>query len=143
MNEQTIQLLNECSSGCEMGAESITQISRFIRDNDFKKLVSRYIEKHAALGRTAASKLAENGKPPKSPGILATAFSKITTEMKLTFNDDNTQIAKVLIDGCTMGIKSLGEYVNSLKEADDDAVDLAKSIIKTEESMMKDLQDYL
>lgn len=143
MNEQTIKLLNECSSGCEMGADSMKQICRFIKDNEFKKMVDGYINKHEQLCKKAASLLSDSGNDAKDPGMIATAFARITTEMKLTLNDDNTQIAKLLMDGCTMGIKSLGECINSLKEADSSAISLAKSIVKTEEDMMKALQKYL
>lgn len=143
MNEQTIKLLNECSSGCEMGADSMKQISRFIKDKDFKKMTDSYITKHEQLYKKAASLLADSGNNAKDPGVIATAFARITTEMKLSLNDDNTQIAKLLMDGCTMGIKSLGECINSSKDADSSAISLAKSIVKTEEDMMKDVQKYL
>ena len=63
--------------------------------------------------------------------------------MKLTFNDDNTQISKLLIDGCSMGIKTLGERRNTLDHADKKALDLADRIIKTEEELIKDLRQYL
>ena len=63
--------------------------------------------------------------------------------MKLAFNDDNTQISKLLIDGCSMGIKTLGERRNTLNRADKKALDLADRIIETEEEFIKELQKYL
>lgn len=143
MDEQTRKLLEECSSGCEMGADSMRQISGYIKDKELKQLAEKYIGKHEELKKKAGELLHKEGCSPKEPGTIASAFSWITTEMKLTFKDDNTQIAKILIDGCTMGIKTLGERVNSLSQADSSAVSLAHSIIRMEEDLMKDLQKYL
>ena len=74
---------------------------------------------------------------------MASTFSWFTTEMKLTFNSDNTQVAKLLIDGCAMGIKTLGEKAHQYDKADKKAADLAQKIIGTEEELMKKLKDYL
>ena len=74
---------------------------------------------------------------------MASAMSWFTTEIKLAFNSDNLQIARLLIDGCTMGIKTLGEKVNQYDKADKKASDLADMIIRTEESLLKELKDFL
>ena len=60
-----------------------------------------------------------------------------------TLNSDNTQIAKLLIDGCAMGIKTLGEKVHQYNQADKKAVSLTDRIIRTEEDLMKKLKDFL
>lgn len=143
MDEHTRKLLEECSKGCTMAADSMTQIAGYIRDSGLKKLTEQYIARHKDLGAEAGRALQENGGEKKAPGPVSSAFAWITTEMKLTFNDDNSQIAKILMDGCNMGIKSLGEQVNTLNNAAGNARSLAKKIIKTEQELMKELQAYL
>lgn len=73
---------------------------------------------------------------------MASAFSWFSTELKLNLNDDNSKIAKLLIDGCSMGIKTLGERANTLNRADKSA-DAARKIIKTEEEMIRELESFL
>ena len=53
------------------------------------------------------------------------------------------QTRKLLIDGCTMGIKTLGEKTHQYDKADKKADDLAQKIIRTDEELMKKLKDYL
>lgn len=48
-----------------------------------------------------------------------------------------------LIDGCSMGIKTLGERANTLNRADKSADALARKIIKTEEEMIRELESFL
>ena len=135
MDEQTRKLLEECTIGCQMAADSLQQIRGYIKDSGLQELTDQYTKRHECL--------AQNGYEPKEPGMVSSTFAWFTTEMKLTFNDDNTQIAKLLIDGCSMGIKTLGERRNTLNRADKKALDLAEKIIKTEEELMKELQKYL
>lgn len=143
MDEQTRKLLEECTVGCQMAADSLRQIREYIKDSDLQELTDLYTKHHEKLRQEADERLAQSGYEPKEPGTVSSAFAWFTTEMKLTFNDDNTQIAKLLIDGCSMGIKTLGERRNTLNHADKKALDLADKIINTEETFMKELQKYL
>ena len=87
--------------------------------------------------------MSADGFEPKDPGMLASAFSWFTTEIKLGMNSDNSEIAKVLIDGCSMGIKTLGERANTLCQADKSADSIARRIIKLEEQMIRELEPFL
>lgn len=143
MDEQTRKLLEECSSGCKMAVNSLDQITGYIKDSDLKKLVENYISRHKDLEAEAVKALQNSGNDAKDPGALSSAFAWFTTEMKLTFNDDNTRIAKLLMDGCNMGIQTLGERMNTLNQADSSALALAQKIIKAEQELMKELQAFL
>ena len=57
-------------------------------------------------------------------------------------NSDN-QIAKVLMDGCNMGIQSIGEYMNEYTGASEEAKKIAKKLVKLEENFMSDLKKFL
>ena len=139
MDEQTRKLLEECSIGCKMAVNSLDQITGYIKDSNLKKLVESYISHHKNLEAEAVKALQDSGNDAKDPG----AFAWFTTEMKLTFNDDNTRIAKLLMDGCNMGIQTLGERMNTLNQADSSALALARKIIKSEQELMKELQAFL
>ena len=87
--------------------------------------------------------LMEDGSKEKEPGMMASAFSKMTTEMKLMMKDDSSQVAKLVMDGCNMGIQTLGGYINEYKNASGQSMNLARDIVRTEESLMKDVQKFL
>ena len=143
MDEQTRKLLEECCVGCKMAVESFGQVKEYVKDTRFRELIDEQIAKHQKLEDEAVSLLKNSGIEPKPPGIMASAMSWFTTEINLAFNSDNLQIARLLIDGCTMGIKTLGEKVNQYDKADKKASDLADRIIRTEESLLKELKDFL
>ena len=127
----------------QKAVESFGQVKEYVKDTRFRELIDEQIAKHQKLEDEAVSLLKNSGIEPKPPGIMASAMSWFTTEIKLAFNSDNLQIARLLIDGCTMGIKTLGEKVNQYDKADKKASDLADRIIRTEESLLKELKDFL
>ena len=133
----------ECSTGCQMAIESMQQIKDFTQDTTLFQLIEKYIDRHSRLGGNAKDHLIDSGNEVKTPGMMASAFSWFSTELKLNLNDDNSKIAKLLIDGCSMGIKTLGERANTLNRADRSADALARKIIKTEEEMIRELESFL
>ena len=135
MDEQTRKLLEECSSGCRMAADSFGQVREYVRDTNLLRLIDDYTEKHRQLEEEAASLLKEAGNEEKEPGVMASTLS--------WFTSSNSQVAKLLMDGCNMGIKTLGEKANRYGNADRKASSLTQKIIRTEEELMKKLQEYL
>ena len=143
MDEQTRKLLEECCSGCRMAVESFEQIKEYVKDTEFRKLINDYTEKHRCLEDEAVSLLKEAGNEAVSPGVMASTLSRFTTEIKLTFNSDNTQVAKLLMDGCNMGIQNLSGHIRDYAGAEREGKNLAKKLIRTEEDMQKELSVFL
>lgn len=131
--EHTIALLKECSSGCKMALNSIGQILEYVQDEMLEHTILEAKEEHEKLEKKCGELLRREGEHEKQPGIAAEAFSKITTDVKMMMNGGNCQIAKLLMDGCNMGIQSISECRNQNREASKDAVDLAEKIIRAEE----------
>lgn len=143
MLDNTRKLLEECNSGCKMAVNSMRQVDEFVRDGQLKNVIGKYRESHEELERRSAELLREGDAGEKDPWAAAVAFSWITTEVKLSIQDDNNQIAKLLMDGCNMGIQSIGEACNKYSDASGDAQKLARDLIGVEEAFMKELQRYL
>lgn len=143
MTEDSINLLKECDSGCKMAISSIDQIQDFVADSRLKGLIADYKDEHVSLKRRAEQMLGSVGEDGENPGMMASAFAWMSTEMKLSMNSKNTEIAKVLMDGCNMGIQSLGEKLNQYTNASSDAIDLTKELIRCEEEFGKKMENYL
>ena len=137
--EHTVALLKEISSGCKMALDSINQVLEYVQDHTI--LEAR--QEHEKYERKAKELLREFGKQEKEPKIAATAFARITTDVKMMMNGGNCQIAKLLMDGCNMGIQSVSECRNQNREASKEALDLADKVIRSEEGLMKHLRVYL
>ncbi|MFI3172362.1 MAG: hypothetical protein R3Y58_08370 [Eubacteriales bacterium] len=143
MNEHTIKLLEECCSGSKMALSSLNQVRDYVLDDKLLSVMDTYKRKHERLEAHCTELLAECGKCQKEPGVMASTFSYITAEMKLMLRDDNHEIAKLMMDGCNMGIQSISKCHNDYPDASKDASDIAEDLIKIEEDFMKDLKQFI
>lgn len=143
MNEDTKNLLKECTAGCQMALGSLDQIKHDITDHKLMELVSAYREKHESFERDAARMLREDGEEEKSPKTMASMMSRCTTRMKLMAEKDSHQIAKLMMDGCNMGIQSVSEYQNQYRNASKEALELAQKLVRAEEDFMEEMKQFL
>lgn len=143
MEEHTIALLQECSQGCKMGIKSMNQVQEYVSEQKMKKMIGQYIKAHQELEKEADRQLTEHGTDSKPAEKLASAMSWFTTEMKMMMNDDTKQAAKILMDGCNMGIQSICGFINQYSGADKESIELAKKLVKTEESFRDELKEYV
>ena len=70
-------------------------------------------------------------------------MSWMKTNMKLGMEDTDATIADLMTDGCNMGVKSLNQYLNQYKAADEVSKDITKRLINLEEKLAVDIRSYL
>ena len=133
MDKQTVCLLRECSSGCKMAINSLDQVRDFVKKR--KNCISYWIPtttQSAGRGnrKAAGKKWGREGSKLESTGPY---FLDCTTEMKLMSHDDSSQIAKLLMDGCNMGMQSIGKFLNQYEQASAGNPSLAKKLTHMEE----------
>lgn len=142
MND-TVRLLEEVDYGCKMAINSMNRISDYGMDGKLAYVIDHYKYKHMELQKQAADLLRRNGAKEKDPGVMASTMAKVTTEVKMFMRDDNTQVAKIMMNGCNMGIQSIAENINKYKQASKESIGLAKSLVRAEEDFMSDLKQFL
>jgi len=143
MKMDTQQLVQECNSGCKMAIHSMDQVIEYVGDPKLKKLIEKYKYSHENLEEESSELLKQIGKEEKEPGIVAAAFSWLSTETKLVLKKSDNEIVKIMMDGCNMGIQSIGEEMNKFPDASKEAKKLADKLIRLEEEFMLELKLYL
>jgi hypothetical protein len=143
MNSDTINLLKECNAGCKSATNSMEQVLPFVKNEELKKSITICNEKHIKIGEGCHAMLNEGGFEERDPNPISKAFAWASVEMKLMIDDKDEKIARLMMDGCNMGIQSLAGYINQYKDADSKAVDKAKELIEVEQDFMKELLIYL
>ena len=139
----TQELLQECNSGCKMAIRSMKQVMEYVGDEKLKRLIEKYKYSHENLEEESSELLKEVGKEEKDPGMMATAFSWLSTETKLVMNNSDNEITHILMDGCNMGIQSIGEFSNKYAGASKEAKKIADKLIQLEEEFMQELKKFL
>ena len=87
--------------------------------------------------------LRAQGKEAKSADPAARAMSWMKTEAMLAMKPGDATTADLISTGCSMGIKSLARYCNQYPTASREAKDIAQSLIRLEDQLVKDMRPYL
>jgi len=143
VSQDTVELLKECDAGCKMAVESMEQISKYVTDEQLKTLITDYNGEHIKMEEDIHRMLNNLGEEDKEPNPIAKVSSWLQSEIKMMMKGDTHQAASLLTDGCNMGIKSLHEYKNQYKAADDKSVQMCERICNIETRMVEDLQSFL
>jgi hypothetical protein len=144
-NSDTINLLKECDAGSKMAVTSIDDVLDDVQDKKMKKLLIESKDHHTKLGNEIHEQLNRNCADEKEPNAMARGMSWLKTNMKLGMGIEDTDktIADLMTDGCNMGVKSLNKYLNQYKNADEVSQKLCMRLIKIEEKLCEELEDYL
>ncbi len=144
MNKDTVLLLKECNSGCKCATNSMEQVMPFLKDKpSLRKLIEEYNDRHIKIGDECHALLNSVDLDEKDPPSIVKAMSWISTEVKLLMDDTESRIAGLMVDGCSMGIKSLSGYLNEYSEASEDCRRLTRKLIDLEQEFMEKLLKFV
>lgn len=143
IESDTIKLLRECDAGIKMGVASIDDVLDFVHDERLQKCLADCKDKHDKLKEEIQILLDQYHDEGKQPNAMAKSMSWVKTNVKLIMDESDKTIADLMTDGCNMGIKSLNQYLNQYKAADEKTKDIAKRLISLEEKLAADLRSFL
>ena len=138
-NHDSVLLLQDCIAGCKMALESMDDIREHTDDKQLRELIDKYYDEHTGLSVDCRDMLDKAGADIKEPGMFAKMAAKLQTAMK----DDQSQAAKLLTEGCNMGIETISGSLNEYRDADSKSVAIAERLRTLEEKMVGDLQPLL
>ncbi len=139
----TVELLKECGNGCQMAQKSVKQAREFVKDQKLNDLLESYGEKHTEIEKKVIDMLGRYGSSEDNPGKMAEIGAWMSMEMSMLMHPDEHEAAKKMMDGCNMGIQSVSEYVNKYPDADEEAHEIAKKLIKVEEDFMEEMKEFV
>lgn len=139
----TIKLMRECDEGIKMGISSIDEMLEYVSNKDMKNCLIESRDKNSKIQSELQAILEQCHDEGKDPSPITKGMSWMMTNIKLTMNESDHTIADLITDGCNMGVKSLNKYLNQYKAADEKSKDITKRLIKLEEKLTEDMQQFL
>lgn len=143
MEDDTIKLLRECNAGIKMGVSSLDDVIEHVQSDSLRSLLAKSKETHTRLGNTTHEYLKEYHDDGKEPAMMAKVMSKFKSNMTLNEENADHKAADLVTDGCNMGVKSLYKYLNQYPAAEEKIRKLAKDVAHAEETLVRDLREYL
>lgn len=143
IRQDTVCLLKECDAGTKMAVGNISYVIDKTEDENLRGLLDKYSDIHKKIGNKTESLLRVKSEEGKDPNFMGKTSSKITTSFRLMKDCSDHQIADLMIDGCSMGIKSVTDYINQYSLASEESKDVARDLIAVERQFVEELNKYL
>ena len=143
IEQDTIKLLRECDAGIKMGIASIEDVLDHVSSKEFSHILGKCKDEHENLQQQIQKLLDKYQDEGKDPNLIAKGMSWMKSNMKMAMDESDATVADLMTDGCNMGVKSLGKYLNQYKAADEKSKDIAKRLIKLEDQLAVDIRRYL
>lgn len=143
IEQDTIRLLRECDAGIQMGVSAIDDVLERVQAPDMYRRLSACKRAHESLKTEINVMLADCHDDGKAPNPLAQGMSWLKTNAAMAMNGSDQTIASLMTDGCNMGVKSLGRYLNQYEAASEDSKEITKRLIGLEQKLSDDLREYL
>ena len=139
----TVKLLQECDSGTKMSITSLNDAAQKADNEELRKLLKDCTAEHAAIGREIQEQLRKHNAEGKNPAAIAELMSKLKIGAQMLVNDGDETTAKLMYDGCSMGIEKLSEYANMYPAAETETKNAAEKLIRLEQRLADELRAYL
>ena len=143
IEQDTIKLLRECDAGVKMGVASIDETLEYVHSKTLKRYLTECKEEHEELKGEIQKLLHQYHDEGKNPNPIAKGISWMKTNVKLGIDASDQTVAELMTDGCNMGVKSLNQYLNEYKAADEVSKDITKRLINLEERLAVDIRGFL
>ncbi len=138
------QMLDYIFKGAEMGHDSITQLMRETDDSEFRnKLDSQREEYHRIMEQAEELSIKHGDGTPKGIGVMQRMSSEAMTTMKTLTDNSTSKLAEMMIQGSTMGVTKMSRYISEYAGMDSEVSQLAHKLLRTEESNIEQMKQYL
>ena len=141
-NEDTFSLLKECDAGVKMATDSLDDVREYARTPEMRALLNTSRQQHEWIGREVQDMLEKCGGKDKEPHPVARKMASVKTNVKLTVDSSERNVAELSADGCDMGIKSLKGYLEQYKGAEVPARALCRTLVAVEEQLGTEIRRF-
>lgn len=141
-NESMI-LMKKSQAGARTAINSIKEVLDDVESAALRDELVNYLNKHEYIDNEIEACLEKQGEQGKDPSKMARLMSWMKINVRLLESPKDKTVAKLMLEGCNMGISQLSEYLNTFKNADARAREITERLLTTEEEMGMMLRKYL
>ena len=138
-----MKIFREIVRNTAMGAQSIDNILGYIECEKLKDLVLAQKDKMEEFYNLAKQELGEQELDDAQTTPFKRMMLKAGVKMNAGFDNSNSHLSSMLIDGYNMGIESVQKCINELNRDGVEVPQLAHDLMKTYDKNIKALREYL
>lgn len=141
--KKDIEILNELKKIIDMGIIGIEEVVKKVNNPSLEKVMIDEKKEFRVLKDDIMNFLNEYDEKEDSIGIVTRISNDIYTNLKLLKNDDEKEIAKMMIEGTNKAVLRITSLLNNREYKNERLTGILKKTLRTLEHNILDLKKYL
>ena len=137
------EFLNYVYQNSQMGVDTLQQLLDITEDEKLQAYLEKQLEGYRKFHSEARDLLNRNGYDEKGLGTFEKVRTYLMVNLQTMTDASTSHIAKMLIQGSTMGVTSLTRQIRDYDGEDTEVLDFAKKQLKREEKNIDELKKFL
>ena len=142
-NRQSAEILKSVYRNSQMAFEASADVLKHCKNNLLFREINREKERYKNVSEQAKTELLKRNEIPEEVAPFGKMMSKMGIAMKTASDQSSQNIAKIMLQGTTMGIIDMQHAVNRSHNADEKIRSDAESLLLREQEYCDHLKKYL
>ncbi len=143
MEDSKHSLVGYVHQNAKMGTETITELIKMTSDIPFRQTLENQLDQYQAIIDEAEKITQARGSKPLKVPASSEMMTNMMLKMKTATDKSTTNMAKMLIQGSTMGVVEITKHLKEIPDADEASKKLANRLLQTEEANIDTMKSYL
>ena len=141
--KKDIEILNHLYLIVDIGVIGIEEVVKKVNDVCLEKLMLEQKKEYLVLRCDITNLLSEYEENPKKIGPLTRMSNDLYTNLKLLKNENDQEIAKMMLEGTNKGIIEVTNFLHNEKVTNKEITKIMERLLKCLEYNEKELKKYL
>lgn len=141
--DDNINVLNEIHEGLLTNLNSISNISRNVSDNDFRKILTSQYNEYSTFLNKVNFEFSKLGQNPKDIPIASRIMNYMNNKINTMSDTSTSNISKILIRGTSMNILSGKKLLKENQNLSFEVKNLLEDFISKQENEVETLKEWL
>lgn len=137
------ELLNFIYQNAEMGEDGASRVLEYSKEEEFSKALREQADGYAGIRSEAARMMNDRGMEIKRIGKMKKFTADLMMEMKTMTDTTTSHLAKMMVEGGTMGITDAIQKEKEYAQADGEVLKLMGRLRKFEERNQETMKKFL
>ncbi|MBP1563123.1 MAG: hypothetical protein J6C38_05345 [Oscillospiraceae bacterium] len=142
-NRQSAEILQAVYRNSQMAYEASSDVLKHCKNNMLYREINREKERYKNVAEQAKNELIKRNETAEEVAPFGKLMSKMGIAMKTASNQSGHNIAKIMVQGTTMGIIDMQHAVNRSHNADPRIKESAERLLQREQEYCESLKKYL
>lgn len=137
-----LDLLEKTYQNASMGITAIKAVLDKVSNKEMSSQLQKHLDDYQRLADKSKQQLKVNNAEVKEPAY-AKAMVQGNVRMKTLFDNSESQIAQMVIQGSTMGVTQMLKLLHAKNSADSTSVEIAQEFVRMEEEHIERMKKFL